>query len=604
MPPFLRKLWFLLSPVSKSRLWLLLLVLIIASLLDALGVALLMPFMALAMDPRIIYTNKWLSLAYETLGFDNATSFLTFVGISVLILLVITNAFRAFSSWAAMRYQYRVLRELRRAMLASFMVRPYEFFLNANTSELSNAVISEADIVIKGVFRALLDVASGLLLCLVLMGFLLAMDPVVAVAVALVFAGAYVGLYFTLRRVLVDVGNSLLASSSEMFRTVYESTGGIKELKVLGRELTFLERFSRAAVKQSEGYALSNVLLQIPKFGLETVAFGGLLLVVIFYVHQGRQAVDVIPILSVYVFAGYKLLPTFHNIFNAIASLRTNVQALHRTYSGISEYSRSLGESEHILGASSEAPPAVFRTSLELQNIVFQYEGAPRPSVDGLNLVVPAGAVVGLVGPTGCGKTTTADIVLGLLRPKSGKMLVDGLEIPDAARANWRRLLGYVPQNLYISDDTVARNIAFGVADSNIDMVAVRNAAAIANISDFIEKSMPQGYDTRIGERGVRLSGGQRQRIGIARAMYSDPAVLIMDEATSALDGLTEEAVMEAVRALSRHKTIILIAHRLTTVQECDIIYQLGDGAVVASGTYDELVQGSEWFRSVSREVT
>jgi ABC-type multidrug transport system fused ATPase/permease subunit len=251
-----------------------------------------------------------------------------------------------------------------------------------------------------------------------------------------------------------------------------------------------------------------------------------------------------------------------------------------------------------------EARSATFSSSLELRNVVFQYEGAPEPSLNGLSLNIRPNTSIGLVGPTGCGKTTTVDIILGLLEPGSGSVLIDGATVDAANVANWQKLIGYIPQTIYLADDTVVRNIAFGVPDEEIDMQAVRRAATAANLAEFIENDMPNGYDTELGERGVRLSGGQRQRIGIARALYRDPAVLVMDEATSALDGITEESVMRTMHEMSGRKTMIVIAHRLTTVRDCDVIYQLDRGTIAASGTYDELMQGSSWFRNAAQGMS
>jgi ABC-type multidrug transport system fused ATPase/permease subunit len=288
-------------------------------------------------------------------------------------------------------------------------------------------------------------------------------------------------------------------------------------------------------------------------------------------------------------------------MFSAAARIRSNVAKLHVVHAEIQSGRLGGADPEHALRARRGAVPAEFRNSLELRDVVFQYEGARQPSLNKLNLHIRAGTSIGLVGPTGCGKTTTVDLILGLLQPDSGRILLDGLEISEANLAGWQRIIGYVPQSIFISDDTMSRNIAFGVPDEEIDMERVRQAAAAANLADFVETSLSEGYETQIGERGMRLSGGQRQRIGIARALYHDPSVLVMDEATSALDGITEESVMDAVQLLAGKKTIIMIAHRLTTVRSCDVIYQLDGGAVVASGNYDELMRDSLWFRNASR---
>jgi ABC-type multidrug transport system fused ATPase/permease subunit len=428
-------------------------------------------------------------------------------------------------------------------------------------------------------------------------------DPVVALVIATITGGAYITIYTLFHRRLAVIGEQQVESRSQMLKTASEALSGIKDLKLFGRELTFLKKFSYFSKRLAANGVYSGMLTSLPKHLLEMVSFGGILLVVLYLITEGREATQIIPILALYAFAGYRLLPTLHGLFNSFAVIGYNKISLQIVYDELSD-AGDLWLAERRLQENSDVRPAAFRHSLELRDLHFRYEGATTDSVRGLSLTIRPNTVIGLVGPTGCGKTTTVDLILGLLSPKRGEILVDGVKIDESNLASWQRALGYVPQQIFITDDTITRNIAFGVPEDEIDMAAVRRAAGVASLAEFIETSLPDGYDTNIGARGIRFSGGQRQRIGIARAMYLDPPILILDEATSALDGVTEKSVMDAVHNLSGQKTIILIAHRLSTVKDCDVIYHLDGGAIVAQGTYDELMQTSSWFQAASRGMS
>jgi ATP-binding cassette, subfamily B, bacterial PglK len=337
---------------------------------------------------------------------------------------------------------------------------------------------------------------------------------------------------------------------------------------------------------------------QVPALAMQGLIFGGMLLVLVYMVSREGGLGEAIPVLSLYALAGYRLMPTIKSIYAEFAQLRFSQAALD----ALCEDFRTL-QTMPPKRSDEQAERIPLQRQLALRDVIYAYPGAPEPSLKSLTLELEAFTTIGLVGSTGSGKTTTVDLILGLLRPLSGALVVDGREIDDASVRGWQRSLGYVPQQIFLTDDTVAANIAFGLPERQVDMAAVERAARIANLHDFVTQELPEGYQTKVGERGVRLSGGQRQRIGIARALYHDPDVLIMDEATSALDNVTERAVMEAVHNLSRRKTIILIAHRLSTVRSCDRIFMLEKGKVIATGTYDELVAQDDRFRAMAESA-
>jgi ABC-type multidrug transport system fused ATPase/permease subunit len=353
-----------------------------------------------------------------------------------------------------------------------------------------------------------------------------------------------------------------------------------------------LRRFSDPARAFARHQASAQVVSQLPRFALEAIAFGGMLLVVLYLMAQNGGFSNALPVIALYAFAGYRLMPALQAIYKSVTSVRfaaPALEALHADLMGLQP------ANPHQAG---EALP--LNHAITLSDVTYSYPNAPQPALKELNLTIPARATVGLVGATGSGKTTTVDVMLGLLEPQRGTLAVDGVVIDETNRRAWQRAIGYVPQHIYLADDSVAANIAFGLEAKDIDPMAVERAAKIANLHEFVMEELPEQYQTTVGERGVRLSGGQRQRIGIARALYHDPQVLILDEATSALDNLTEQAVMEAVHNLGREITIILIAHRLSTVKACDTIFLLEKGELKAQGTFDELTQASERFRAMA----
>lgn len=600
MPHVLRQLLDLLTVDERRQGLLLLMSMVLVAAVETAGIASIMPFMAVVSSPELIQTNPWLKALYDGLAFESQTAFLRFLGIVVVAFLFFSTLLKAGNNWLVLRFDNKINYVLARRLLARYMSRPYEFFLNRNTAELGKNILTEARNVVIGVVSPIGELVSRGLIALAIMGLLIAVDPFVAVLIASVLGGAYALVYLIARSRLHVIGQQQVEANAEKYKAADEALSGIKELKVLGREYTFLERYSLYAERHARNNVAAGLISDMPRHALEVIAFGGILLVVLYLLGRTEQQDTMVPLLALYAFAGYRLLPALQQLFAAFALLRRSVAALEVLHRDLMPEPGEQISAEQGLAGRAQLSALPLTDRLELRNVSFRYGGATRSAIQNLDLEIAANTSVGLVGPSGCGKTTTVDLILGLLAPASGEMRADGVAITAENIAAWQRNVGYVPQQIYISDDTVTRNIAFGIPDDEVDMQAVRNAARIAKLSEFVETVMPLGYDTVIGEGGARLSGGQRQRIGIARALYRDPAVLIMDEATSALDGITEESVMDAVHELSKKKTIIIIAHRLTTVRDCDVICLLEQGRIVMRGSYDDLKRESLWFRSAA----
>ena len=598
-----KKLLDLLSAREKTHLYFIVASQIGLAFIDMVGVASVMPFIALVSSPDVLQTNRWLKLAYEFFRFTSPQSFLVLLGLVVFGLLVFSNLFKALTTWLTLKYDNQLNYTLARRLLAQYMARPYTFFLHRNTAEMGKNVLSEVRSVISGVLSSGMSVLSSALTSLFILLLLLMVNPYIAISVAAVLGGAYAWIFLLARARLAMISKDNFHSNNMRSKIAAEALSGIKDLKILGREQVFLERFAVYAQRTAQNNVTVGIISQLPRYALEVMAFGSILLIVLYFESSQGTSNQMIPVLSLYAFAGYRLLPAVQQIFSGITTVRANVAMLESLHRDLREGLTSI-DPELDLVRPEHLQPLPFNRCLELHNVSFCYPGAQCPVIDRMSLTIAHNSSIGLVGATGSGKTTTVDLILGLLTATSGELLVDGVKIGRETVGNWQLNLGYVPQSIFLCDDTIARNIAFGVPENKLDMAAVVRAAKIANLHDFVEKELPDGYETIIGERGVRLSGGQRQRIGIARALYRDPAVLIMDEATSALDNITEEAVNEALHMLSGKKTVVTIAHRLTTVKDCDVIYLMENGHIANQGTYGELLKSSAWFKAAARTGT
>lgn len=587
------KLYQLVEPRERRRFYLLLPAVTIMALLQVVGIASVLPFLALVTDPTVVQTNSILAWLYDLFRFESINSFLIFAGAGVLALLVVSNAFTAFVEYLLLRFSWNLNHSLSVRLLREYLAKPYVFFLDRNSASLATNILSEVKQAVRGFVLASLQLISRGAVTLFILGLLIALYPLLALLTFGFLGAAYGVTFLFVRRGMAEAGRMRSQADRGRFQAASEALSGIKDIKILGREEPFLRRFERHSRSYERQMARQQIISLIPRYAFETIAFGGMMLIVLVLLMQGQGVTEIVPTLGVFAFATLRLLPALQSLFSSLTSLRfttASIDALHRDLEA---------GGRHTLQPAPEEP-LPFERSLELKGVRFSYPNTGRPVLEDFGLRVDANTSVGLVGATGSGKTTTVDILLGLLIPEDGGLIVDGVPVTDETRRAWQANLGYVPQQIYLSDDSIAANIAFGVRSNKIDMEAVVKAAKLANIHDFIASELPMGYDTFVGERGVRLSGGQRQRLGIARALYHDPKVLVFDEATSALDGITEESIFRAVSELGRSKTIIMIAHRMTTVRDCDTIYLLDKGEVMSAGTYDELLTSSPRFRAMA----
>ena len=598
----LRTFFDLLTPREKRNLGLLFVAVVIMAGLEVVSVASIMPFLSVAADPASVQENAYLSWVYETLGFTDTNSFLIALGLAALVAMVVSNTFIILTTWALFRYAWGRNHTLSYRLLKSYLQRPYEYFLTRNSSELGKNILEEVKEVVNEMLIHVLRGGAKAIVALFIMGFLVFIDPTVAFIVALVLGAAYAGIYLAVKDRIDVYGQKRVALNSKRYQVVSEAFGGIKEVKLAGKEQAFLDQYEFPSKWYSRFQARYRVIGLAPRYLLEIVAFGGIILIAVYLIAVQDSVQQVIPMLGLYAFAGYRLMPALQQAFKGVASARFNLSALEAVRQGLIENaSPALTESQNGLVSKPKARPTLdLKSRLILNDVSFAYPDAEEPAIKNLSLEISAHTTVGFVGKTGSGKTTAVDLILGLLRPQKGTISVDSVSLNEGNLRSWQQNIGYVPQHIYLSDDTVAHNIAFGVPEDEIDIGAVQDAARRARIFDFVDSELPNEWDTLVGERGVKLSGGQQQRIGIARALYHNPSVLVFDEATSALDQATEASVMEAIYELEGEHTMVMIAHRLSTVKRADNIIMLEQGRKVGEGSYDELSDRNSRFREMA----
>jgi ABC-type bacteriocin/lantibiotic exporter with double-glycine peptidase domain len=597
----LRKLLRLLNRRERRRLALLFAVTPLAALGEMGAVGAMLPFLSAVVDPGSIALSPLSAHWLERVGLGDRQSLLLLLGIGAFLILLSSNALIVFSLWLMLRFSWSVHHRLSMTLLGRYLGKPYAYFLSRNSAGLTGNLVGQVEQVTEGFIVPALTVFSRGTVALALIVFLAVTEPVLALAALGLIGGIY-GLFYVVlaRRKLGEIGRRRVAINHQRMQVVSEALGGIKDVKLLHAEQAFVDAFRPLSSSFSRDHTLAVLIGTLPRYVVEAVAFGGVVFVTLALVSAGDWDGRVLPLLGMFAFAGYRLMPSIQHAFAALVQVRTHQPAFESLYADLADDDTER-ESERS-PAPPTAPPAAVapeqklrlwpRRSFEMRGITFRYPGATRAAIEGLNLSLLANTTTGIVGPTGSGKTTFVDLLLGLLRAGQGQLSIDGVCVDASNIEHWQRSIGYVPQHIYLSDSSVAANVAFGVPEPQIDRARVEEACRAACIHAAISQDLPDGYDTLVGERGARLSGGERQRIGIARALYRRPEVLVLDEATSSLDRLTEEQVMESMRRLAGKKTIVMIAHRETTLRECDVIYRMARGQLELVGSYAALLGG------------
>jgi len=565
-----------------------------------------MPFINIVMNTDSIQKNTYLKMFYDRLQFSDLNKFIVFLGAVVIGLLVVSGIMSSITSWLKNTFVLNVNYSLSHRLLGKYLSHTYEFFLQSNSSELGMNILSNVSNLGGNYLSNLLELIISTFMTLALILTLLLVDLKTTLVMFFFFGITYGGLTIAVRDRLLKSGHLVNMFNKERHRAANEALNSIKITKALNLEDYFLNRYKKAAKKHSNYQSFAKLIAEIPNFSMEALVFSAIIIVIIVLIIRGYNIDSFIPTVSLFAFAGYRLMPALSRIFRAAITLYHNQPILEKVYSDMmglsSQYVKSAiqNKDDRALDKNQLNETIAFNHHISLKNIDFYYKDSNK-IIDQLSLTVAKNSIVGFAGTTGAGKTTLIDIFLGLLHPYAGEFRIDDVLITEDNVQSWRKLIGYVPQDIFLIDDTILKNIAFGVSDKNIDLEKAKKAAQIAAIDDFIETQLKDGYMTMVGERGVRLSGGQRQRIGLARALYRSPSVLILDEATSALDGTTEEKVLTGIHTQSSVRTILIIAHRLNTLKVCDDIYLLESGRIIDHGNYDYLINHNPKFMKMAK---
>jgi ATP-binding cassette, subfamily B, bacterial PglK len=581
----------LLNKQERRSLSKVLILVFMMAILDSLGIISIMPFLAVASNYELIETNKYLAIGYEhslKYGISGYDDFLILLGSLSFLVLLFSSIYRVFT-----QYQLNKFIELRRHSIGvrlydAYMFQNYDFFLNKNSSSLSKTILSEVDLVIQQVLRPFIQMIAYSIVVLVLLSLLVFVNPLLSLIIGLVFGGLYILVYLIARNKLKAIGQARLISNEGRFLAVSEGFGGIKAIKLDKSENLFLDKFSNNSYDYSKSQSIAVTINQVPQYVVEALAIGGVILVTIIAIInlggvRSNAFSEIIPLIGLYVFAAYRFQPALRSVYQGIASIKYGGTALNAVW----DIFNNTEDKKISINRKPKDPskPLHFKNKLTLRKIDYTYPNSEHQAICNISIDIEKNSLVAVMGSSGSGKTTLIDIVLGLLNPNNGNIFLDEHIINDHNISSYQEIIGYVPQDVYLTDSTIYENIAFGTEKDNIDMNKVIKAAKMADLHDFCQQSA-HGYKTNVGERGCNLSGGQKQRIGIARALYKEPEILVLDEATSALDSITEKNIISSLLELKNSLTVIFITHKSSIIKPFNKIIYLSEGKVVSEGDY------------------
>jgi len=568
--------WKLFTNSDRAAFIRIVVMVIVGMFLETISLGIVVPIIGILTQDD--YQQKY-PFIVDIFGNLSREELISAVMVAMVLIYVVRSLFLFWSLWIQKGFSASVSGRLSQSLFSIYLRQPYMFHLQRNSSTLMRNAKNATSVVTCGVDPFLVLLTDGLV-AIAMFALLIAVEPVGTLAVLLVFGLSTFVFQRTTRRRIDNWGYQVDYHETKILQHLQEGFGGAKDVKVLGRENEFLSQHEKHLGESIRINRIYNVILTLPRSFMEIITIVGLCLLVVSMVVRGRELADIVPILGLFAAAAFRVMPSINRLLMATQTLIFNRSIIASVYKDF------LLDSPDSLSLKSETK---FATQLELTDVSFKYPTAANASLQNVSLVVKRGEAVGFVGPSGAGKSTLVDVILGLFAPTSGVVKVDGQDVQQNLR-NWQNQIGYVPQAIYLTDDTLRRNVAFGLNDENIDDNLVRNAIRLAQLEEFVA-TLPEKLETVVGERGVRLSGGQRQRIGIARALYHNPSILVLDEATSSLDTPTEHGVMQAVQALQGSKTVLIVAHRLSTVEYCDRLYKIENARITEEGTFDKVVK-------------
>lgn len=568
-----KKLSYIFTTRDKIKIGILMVAVVIGSFLELLAVSLFQPFINLIMDTSSLKDSRIMSYVYARFGFDEINYFLAMIAGIIIAVYIVKNIYIIVEKNAIYKFSYRIQRTMSTDLLKAYMKEPYTFHLGKNISVLQRSMQEDTDQFTKGIIH-MLEMVAEVCVCIAIGIYLFIVSKSITIIIVALLIACLAIFSVISKKYSSAWGREGQIYKSRIYQWMNQSLGGIKEIKVLGREKSFIDHYDHYFAKYVRVLRLNRLIGVIPKHIIEMVCMTGLLLAIIFKIFFGQKdLIEFVPQLAVFAVAAFRLLPSVGKINEHLSAVLYAMPSLDLIYNDLKEV-EALEVTEQEKDDSWKLNHAI-----EVKNVSYHYPDGEENVIEHASFAIQKGEMVAFVGASGAGKSTMVDILLGLLKPQYGKIYADDMNIQKNI-LTWQKEIGYIPQTIYLSDDTIRNNVAFGVPEDQINEQAVQHALEQAQLSEFID-SLPAGLDTFVGDRGVRLSGGQRQRIGIARALYHDPEILVLDEATSALDTETETAVMKAIDSLQGQKTILVIAHRLTTIKKADRFFEVANGQVI-----------------------
>ena len=577
MRKIISKLKVLLDKKQKRQMVGIVILMLIGGVLESLGIAMIAPVMQVVIDPQKVEESKILSGVYNLFNLSSTTQLAALIMVALILVFVIKNVFLYFMNVVQLRFVYTNQFATSRRMMINFMQRPYEYYLNADTTVIQRNITSDVNN-LYALILSCLQLISEIIVFVCLVAILLSQDARMTLTIATLLVIVLLVIKYFIKPVMVKAGQDNQDYYSGLYKWIYESVTGIKEIKVANKENYFINGYADCGAGYVNAVQKYNLYNSTPRLLIETIAIAGMVGYMLVVMLSGTSITTLLPQLTVLAAAAARLLPSANRINNYLTSIAYFEPFLDNVSDNlqmeIHDESISYNSDDYRVKTAVTKLPVT--KTIRMEDITYKYPGTDKLILDKATMEIPVGKSVGIVGTSGAGKTTIVDVILGLLEPENGRILADGVDV-NTNYQGWLKNIGYIPQTIFMTDSTIRKNVAFGVPDDEIDDNKVWQALKEAALDEFV-KELPEGLDTQIGERGIRLSGGQRQRIGIARALFEDPEVLVLDEATSALDNDTEAAIMDSINRLHGRKTLVIIAHRLQTIEKCDMIYSIGEG--------------------------
>lgn len=597
----LRELFFLLSSEQKKRFYWQQILVIFMAFSEVVGIASIGPFMALVGDISLLEKNSFFNSAYKLSGLQNPNDFLFTAGVAVLLLLGIASIVSMVATWRLSLFAFKIGTEIADRLYRYYLTRNWLFHSDGSSAQLTKQISTEAVRITAQVILPLMQMNARIVLAVFISVVMIVYNPMIALIGVVLFLSAYIFLFKIVRSHLSKNGFHVSAMSTKRYRLMNEGFGGVRDILLMGRGKHFIHSFEETGKALAKASGVNNALTYVPRYLMELLAFSAMIGLILYLIKNSQGDLGkVLPVLAVYALAGFKLLPALQSVYAGLSEIRGNISAFEAIKKDLIDSKNMVAEFDD--SQSSNHHQLVPLKEISLKNINFFYPGKTKPTLENLTLKIPANKFIGIVGASGSGKSTLIDLLLGLIQPKSGEIRIDENLITNQNIRFWQNGIGFVSQNIFLSEGTVAENIAFGIAEENINYQQIAHVIQLAKLEELV-KELPLGLKTTIGERGFQISGGQRQRIGIARALYGDAQVLVFDEATSALDGITERLIMDAIHSFGGKKTVIMIAHRLKTIENCDFVFHLENGQLRSSGTYQELLVTDPLFKEMAKHA-